>query len=156
MYFLFYTKYCSFLLCEPRLAKLWCSCICCLLPRPERMQLGSPIPGNSDHWVSEADLSQYKQQTKLRLSWAYAQENQPHMNSHHGGRRKGKEFQKQTQERKRQAEKLAPHWLAPTWMCERQSLRKIKLPSTCPGEEPPSPDLAGKQWQRLRGLTLLR
>jgi len=32
--------------------------------------LGSPISGNSDHGVSEADLSQYKQQTKPQLSWA--------------------------------------------------------------------------------------
>lgn len=44
---------------------------------------------------------------------------------------RGKTFQKQTEESKRLAEKLAPHWLPPSppWMPERQSLRKKSFPN---------------------------
>lgn len=131
LYFILYTNYCSFLLCEQNSAKPYCSCIHCLPTRLEGMQSGSPIPGNSDHRISEADLWTQLVQTTNRTETqlGLVPKKTSHTWTHTMGEgERQKKFQKQTEERKRQAEKLAPHWRDPTWMCERQGLRKKSFP----------------------------
>lgn len=135
MYFSFYTKYCSFLLCEQSLAQPWCSCICYLPTRLKGMQLGSPFPGNSA--PSIRGRSQNRVRTNNKQSWNWtgpcAQENQPHMNSHHGERRKGKKSFKN----KLRREKDRPRdWLHTDW--------------------PPHECVRDKAWERTASLDLPR
>lgn len=80
--------------------------------------------------------SQYKQQTTAAAQLGLEPKKTSHTNSHHGGRRGEKCSKKQTQERRRQAETFKAHWLAPTWVCERQSPEKEKLPLTCQERSP--------------------
>lgn len=157
MYFLFYRKYCSFLLYKQSLAKCWCSCICCLPTRLKGMHLGSPIPGNSDHRVSEADLGTVS--TNNKQSWnsagPCAQENQPHTNSHHGRRRKTKSSKNKLRGEKGRLRS----WLHSDWPPHEQwetKPEKEKLPETCQGKGRQSPDLREKQGQRPRALIPLR
>lgn len=72
-----------------------------------------------------SEQSQNKQQTKLKFDWAMCPRKPATHELTPWGEEKGKKkFHKQTEERKRQSERMAPHWLDPTWMSERQSLRK--------------------------------
>lgn len=74
--------------------------------------MGSPTPGNSKHCVSEADLRTELVQTtnKAETPLGHVPKKTSHTRTHTMGKgEREKKFQKQTEERKRQAERLAPH-----------------------------------------------
>lgn len=68
----------------------------------EQSSVGAPVPGKADHrvrgWFRAVS-------TNNKQSWSWpgpcAQENQPHMNLHYGGRRKGEVLQNQTEDGRR-------------------------------------------------------
>lgn len=137
MYFLLYTEYCGFLLWEQSLAKLQCSCMCCLPTRLKGMQSGSPIPGNSDHRVSEVDLwtqsIQMANRTETQLGLVPKKTSRTWTHTMGEGERE-KSSKNKLRRQKRQAEKLAPHWLDPTWMCVRDKAWERKVSLDLPGK----------------------